>query len=113
MRSPSVERAKEGSTTPIRLARRLSQLELAVEHTLLNRIDVEEAMLLQRSFYEARHWEYAGLFATLLMDVDMLSKLFKDNLLPFNVWKDALNKTESRGYELMIKRIEYCLSDHA
>lgn len=89
--------------------RRLSQLELAVEHTLLNRTDIEEAMLLQRSFYEAGHWEYAGLFSTLLMDVDMLLKLFKDDRISYNIWKDALAKTGSRGYDLLITRIESCL----
>jgi hypothetical protein len=108
-KSPSVERVKESSTTPTRIYRRLSQLELAVEHTLLNRADIEEAMLLQRSFYGAKHWEYAGLFATLLMDVDMLLKLFKDELLPFDVWKNALTRTESRGYEILISRIQSLL----
>jgi hypothetical protein len=108
VKSPSFERIKE-STTPTRIYRRLSQLELAVEHTLLNRVDIEEAMLLQRSFYGAKHWEYAGLFATLLMDVDMLSKLFRDELLSFDIWKDALTRTESRGYGLLISRIQFLL----
>lgn len=66
-------------------------------------------MLLQRSFYEAGHWEYAALFSTLLMDVDMLLKLFRDNLVSFKIWKSALVKTGSRGYDLLITRIESCL----
>jgi hypothetical protein len=110
-RCPSSEKVKDLSPiTPTRVFRRLSQLELAVEHTLLNRTDVEEAMLLQRSFYESGHWEYAGLFSTLLMDVDMLLKLFNDNHVSFPNWKDTLVKTESRGYGLLITKLESTFS---
>ena len=104
-RSPSIERLRDFP----KIMRRLSQLELAVEHTLLNRTDVEEAMLLQRSFYESGHWEYAGLFSSLLMDVDMLLKLFKDERIPLSKWIDCLSKTESRGYDLLISKLESSL----
>ena len=88
---------------------RRSQTDLLAEYTLLNRQDVEQVLYLRKCFQEAKYKEWDLLLSTLLMDVNAIQLLFRDELFynnVFNRWKSDLLTLTSKGYDVLVSKMD-------